>query len=316
MSAREQFHPTEEQTALAAVIGEALEALLPLQRLHERQAETDATWDALHALGVFGIRRPEAEGGSGLGIVEETLVALELGRRLASPAILATLSAAPPPNTRVGAGWREGAILVAVDEPGLAAVLIHAGDAVRLIDAPTAGALLDDSHWSVRLTRVDGDEAGATVPESPGRDRPGLIQAAALAGVATAALEMAVAFAGFREQFGRPIGAFQAVKHHCANMALAARAATDAVGFAAVALDDDSAEATALIDGALAVAGASAVRNAALNVQIHGGVGFSDEADPHLLVKRARVYVAMAGGLEAAISRIAGGGDARQALSA
>nr|WP_277817133.1 acyl-CoA dehydrogenase family protein [Solimonas terrae] len=132
-----------------------------------------------------------------------------------------------------------------------------------------------------------------------------LIDAAALAGVAQTALQMGVDYAGLREQFGRPIGSFQAVKHHCANMAIAARCARDQVSFAAVALDEGRADAALQVESALFVAGTAAIENAGKNIQIHGGIGFSDEADPHLLLKRARVLIAIAGGLEAANARIA-----------
>jgi alkylation response protein AidB-like acyl-CoA dehydrogenase len=123
--------------------------------------------------------------------------------------------------------------------------------------------------------------------------------------LARAALDMAVAYAGMREQFGRPIGAFQAIKHHCANMALAARCACDQVRFAAVALDDGRGDAPLQIESALYVAGSAALQNCGTNIQIHGGMGFSDETEPHRLLKRARVFVEIAGGLELALDRIA-----------
>jgi alkylation response protein AidB-like acyl-CoA dehydrogenase len=132
-----------------------------------------------------------------------------------------------------------------------------------------------------------------------------LIDAAALAGMAAAVLEMSVAYAGMREQFGRPIGSFQAVKHHCANMAIAARCARDQTTFAAVALDEGRADAQMQVECAFYVAGSAALENAGKNIQIHGGMGFSDEADPHLFLKRAQLLITIAGGLEAASARIA-----------
>ena len=131
-----------------------------------------------------------------------------------------------------------------------------------------------------------------------------LIDAAALAGLAQAALEMAVGYAGMREQFGRPIGSFQAVKHHCANMALSSRLACDQVSFAAVAVDDGRDDAALQVESAFFVAGSAAIENAGKNIQIHGGIGFSDEAEPHRLLKRSRLLIDIAGGLEAATTRI------------
>jgi alkylation response protein AidB-like acyl-CoA dehydrogenase len=135
-----------------------------------------------------------------------------------------------------------------------------------------------------------------------------LIDAAVLAGTATAALEMAVAYALVRQQFGRPIGSFQAVKHHCASMAIAARCARDQVSFAAVALDDGRDDAELQVECALWSAGSAALDNAGKNIQIHGGIGFSDEADPHLYLKRAQLQISIAGGLEAANRRVANAG--------
>jgi alkylation response protein AidB-like acyl-CoA dehydrogenase len=141
--------------------------------------------------------------------------------------------------------------------------------------------------------------------EAPQLLRLRLIDAAALAGISQAALDMSVAYAGTRAQFGRPIGSFQAVKHHCANMVSAARRARDQTCFAAVAIDEGRDDAALQVECALFVAGSAALENAGKNIQIHGGMGFSDEADPHLLLKRAQLLIAIAGGLEAANERIA-----------
>ena len=123
--------------------------------------------------------------------------------------------------------------------------------------------------------------------------------------VAQAALDMSVAYALTREQFGRPIGSFQAIKHHCANMAIAARCARDLTTFAALAIDEERDDAAFQVESAVYVAGNAALENAGKNIQIHGGLGFSDEAVPHLLLKRTRLQLAIAGGLEAATERVA-----------
>lgn len=308
MAERERYLPSVDQLALAETMGDALEALLPIARLHETAHESEATWRALAELGVFSMTRPEDQGGAGLGVVEEALVAFELGRRLASPAVFATLSVGPhgdfDQGGAVAAAWAEGRDWVMVDEPFAQRVLIRDGGKMALIDRPLHRDILDDVHWAARLIRIEPANAVPIAIDRAAAARFSLIGAAAMAGLATTALDMAVAYAGFREQFGRPIGSFQAVKHHCANMGLAARSARDLVLFAAVALAEASEEGVALTDSAVLIAGSAAERNAALNVQIHGGVGFSDEADPHLLVKRARVLLSLSGGLDAAIQRV------------
>lgn len=308
MVERERYQPTADQFALGEAMSDALEELLPIARLHERFHESDETWAALSELGVFGMTRAEEHGGSGLGPVEEALVAFELGRRLASPAVLATMAVAGcaghGDGEVVAVGWPDGLCSVMINEPDATRVLMRGAAGWRLIERPATIAVLDETHWATDLLEVTGPTDGGARIDDGARTRVRLLDAAALAGLAAAALEMAVAYAGFREQFGRPIGSFQAVKHHCADMALAARGARDLVTFAAVALADGADDADCLTNSALVVAGTAAVRNAALNVQIHGGVGFSDEADPHLLVKRARIYLSAAGGLDAAVERL------------
>ena len=164
---------------------------------------------------------------------------------------------------------------------------------------------IDNELWLAGLR--EGTVCGEAVArfENSQLLRLRLIDAAALAGMAAAALDMAVGYAGIREQFGRPIGTFQAVKHHCANMAIAARCARDQTTFAAVALDEGREDAALQVECALSVAGTAALDNAGKNIQIHGGIGFSDEADPHLFLKRARLQLAIAGGLDATHERIA-----------
>jgi hypothetical protein len=177
--------------------------------------------------------------------------------------------------------------------------------------APHASPGLPAGATLARCERPEGAQltAGLGEPiarfEAPQLLRLRLIDAAALAGISQAAVDMSVAYAGTRAQFGRPIGSFQAVKHHCANMVSAARRARDQTCFAAVAIDEGRDDAALQVECALFVAGSAALENAGKNIQIHGGMGFSDEADPHLLIKRAQLLSTLAGGLEAANERIA-----------
>jgi alkylation response protein AidB-like acyl-CoA dehydrogenase len=302
----ERYHPSPDQVAFADSVAKSLMSILPLSRLHQASEEDVPTWQALHELGLFDIAAPEAQGGSGLGATEEALVVLELGRRAASPAVLATLGAShlAPGEGRVTAGYRSGARTVFVQDAHASRVLVRSVDGAALYPLPKSSRVLDAQLWSTQLceTAELGAPLAAASPAQVLRLR--LLDAAALAGVARAALDMAVAYAGLREQFGRAIGTFQAVKHHCANMALAARCASDQVSFAAIALDDGRADAALQVESALYVAGSAAEGNCGKNIQVHGGIGFSHEADPHLLLKRTRVLLAIAGGLEASLNRL------------
>ena len=118
-----------------------------------------------------------------------------------------------------------------------------------------------------------------------------------------AVTEQAAGYAKVREQFGRPIATFQAVKHHCANMLVATELATAAVGDAARAGDGDQLSYTAAIAATLAVPGA--VQNAQLNIQVHGGIGFTWEHDAHLYLRRAAAIAALADA-EAAAADVTG----------
>lgn len=109
-------------------------------------------------------------------------------------------------------------------------------------------------------------------------------------GAASRLLELTVEYAGQRTQFGKPIGSFQAVKHHCANMALSVEASRSALWAAAVALDgSDSAVRTRAVSAAAAFAGEGASTTAQTALQVHGGIGFTWEHDVHLLLRRIKV---------------------------
>ena len=315
MESETRYHPNPDQLALANTIEESLTPLLPVSRLHSSPEENDKTWSSLDEIGIFAITASEEEGGSGLGAVEEALIVMALGRCLASPGVMATMgSAHATPDVgapalrgrRIAAGFRRGDRIAAVANTGAEWVLVRetAGAGVYAVDLRTS-RLIDSRLWlaEMREYAIPGRPVAQFEPSQLLRLR--LIDAAALAGISQAALEMSVAYAGVREQFGRPIGSFQAIKHHCANMAIAASCARDQTSFAAVAIDDGREDAALQVESAFWVAGSAALENAGKNIQIHGGIGFSDEADPHLFLKRAQLLIAIAGGLEASNRRIA-----------
>ena len=120
-----------------------------------------------------------------------------------------------------------------------------------------------------------------------------ILASAEAVGVAWASLEMAVEYAKVREQFGRTIGTFQAVKHHAANMLVDAEQTTAAVWDAARADDLDSAWFPAAVAASHAIR--AQVFNAQNNIQLHGGIGFTWEHDAHLYLRRARTLAALIG---------------------
>ena len=186
-------------------------------------------------------------------------------------------------------------------------LLVPAGDDVLVIEKSAGGvqakvpANLDQSRRAARV-RLDG--APATV--LPGAR--GLLTAVAravfaaeAAGIASETTEQAAEYAKVRQQFGRPIATFQAVKHHCANMLVAAELATAAAwdaGRAGLGGGDQLGYAAAI---AAVLAVPAAAGNASLNIQVHGGIGFTWEHDAHLYLRRAAAIAAVVDVEQAAI---------------
>jgi alkylation response protein AidB-like acyl-CoA dehydrogenase len=108
-----------------------------------------------------------------------------------------------------------------------------------------------------------------------------------LIGLAEAALHLIVEYAKVRETFGRPIGSYQAVRHPCADMATRVEAARAQLWYAAAALKEGRAEAPVHLNAAKHLANQAAVANADACIQLHGGIGVTDEHDAHLLLKHA-----------------------------
>jgi alkylation response protein AidB-like acyl-CoA dehydrogenase len=148
-----------------------------------------------------------------------------------------------------------------------------------------------------RLGRIEFSDVPARLIGSPGAGRAVLehtldVAAIALAaeqlGGAQRALDMAVGYAKVRQQFGRAIGSFQAIKHRCADLLLEVESLRSAVGYAAAAVAEGSGEVPVLASLVKAYASEVYSRVAAENIQIHGGIGFTWEHDAHLYLKRAK----------------------------
>ena len=302
-------------------------------------AETDglpAFWADLASLGLLGLHLPEDLGGSGFGLPETLIVAEQMGRHLApgpfAPTVItsAVLAAAGPDELRkrLLPGLADGSVIGAaalggeVRQAGGAAtgtagvvisghladvLLVPAGEDVLVIEKSAGGvqaevpANLDPSRRSAKI-RLEA--APATVlPGARGllTDVARAVLAAEAAGVAAETTEQAAEYAKIRQQFGRPIATFQAVKHHCANMLVAAELATGAAWDAGRAGlgGGDQLSFTAAIAAVLAVP--AAVGNANLNIQVHGGIGFTWEHDAHLYLRRATAIAAVVDTEQAAI---------------
>jgi alkylation response protein AidB-like acyl-CoA dehydrogenase len=324
---------TEDHRALAAV-GRTFLADHDALREARAQLEGDEVlpsfWKPLADLGWLGLHLPEDHGGSGYTLSEVSVLAHELGRVVAPGPFLPTVwasaivDAAAAPDLRaallpgLATGEEIGAVGTAVGLTvagdvwsGDAGVVLGAGLATLLLivvgtdvvvvrsDAPgltvTPGPNLDPTRRAARV-RLERTPALATLPGAAthaiaiGRT----LAAAEASGGAQACVEMASEYAKVREQFGRVIGTFQAVKHHAANMLVDAELATAAAW--------DAARAEQLgtqFEFASAVAAAQALPAflscAEVNIQLHGGIGYTWEHDAHLYLRRAGALAALFG---------------------
>jgi 3-oxochol-4-en-24-oyl-CoA dehydrogenase len=206
----------------------------------------------------------------------------------------------------VSAGKATGTVTAALGGALADLLLAPAGDDVVLVDLHGSGVQVDtppNLDPTRRSARVTLDGASATVLSGAGaalRDLARLILAAEAVGVARGATEMAADYAKVREQFGRVIATFQAVKHHCANMAVATELATAVTWDAArgASAGGDQRALTAAV--AATLAGEAAYVCANLNQQVHGGIGMTWEHDAHLYLRRATVLRALLDGRAAA----------------
>jgi alkylation response protein AidB-like acyl-CoA dehydrogenase len=198
-------------------------------------------------------------------------------------------------------GYGAGLILaVAATGPGPSTSIAPSGVSLFAVDGTAAGlarSALPTLDQTRKLARCEFDSVPGRLIGSPGAagavlghilDVAAIALAAEQLGGAQRALDMAVEYAKVREQFGRPIGSFQAIKHRCADLLLEVESLRSAVGYAAAAVAAASAEVPVL--AALVKAYASEVysRVAGENIQIHGGIGFTWEHDAHLYLKRAK----------------------------
>ena len=303
------FQLTDDQRALRDGTRELLERRFPRARLRTVVdgpgvgAGLDrALWRELGTAGFFALRLPEAAGGVGLGLPEAVLVMEEAGRALLPGPLVATQLAAGLGAAHAADG---SAVITALDlgtdEAGADRLVEHLAeaDAVLVLNGEGAevrpAAALADSARRIRsvdpatpLHRVHPPAVTPGAARNTGaaarlRREAALLTAAQQLGSASRTVRMAVDHATARSQFGRPIGAFQAVQHLCARMLVRAESARSVVYAAAVT------EEASEIAAAKLLADEAAVRNARDCLQVHGGMGFTWEADVHLHLKRAWV---------------------------
>ena len=330
--------PTEEQDEIIATVRAQLEREFDLHALaaHDGAAQVidDALWQRCAELGWFGLGLQEALGGVGYTLAEESLLFAELGAHATPGPFLATVLggrlAALGGATALRDGILSGEQRIALAEPhgdpdatagasvsGTFRVTDHGGAALCLVMVGNAASivaaadLVAEPMPSIDLLVPTAVGTVAGVPAlchlddaSALRLRADVLVAAELAGIATATAAQSTQYAKDREQFGQPVGAFQAVKHRCADMAVRAEAATSLVRYAALAVRDGLPDAAFHADAARAVAARNAVENAQINVQNHGGIGFTWEHTAHRYVTRSQVRARTLGSLRGALDAL------------
>ncbi|NDU77025.1 acyl-CoA dehydrogenase [Actinomadura sp. DSM 109109] len=239
-----------------------------------------ALWSAVAGAGAFAVAVPEDAGGAGLLPVELAVAAEELGRAAAPGPYVETLAAA---ELLGGTPWpsriAEGGAVVTLAVPHAldadVADLVLTADGVERAATGEAVASLDPAR---RLFRVPG-AAGFT-------DLGALLCAAQQVGLGRALLEVSVEYARTRRQFGRPIGEYQAVKHHLASALVELEFARPLVYGAALAYG--TADFARDVSAAKVASSEASYATARTALQVHGAIGYTDEYDPSLWIRKAR----------------------------
>jgi alkylation response protein AidB-like acyl-CoA dehydrogenase len=315
------FELSEDEVALADGMRRLCAGRFPLDRVRAAEGEPvvidGAGWSELADAGVFSLRVPEVAGGLGLPMAAAAVVFEELGRALVPGPILAShlaagiVEGAAEGKVAVGAvrkaatagtGNTLPAPIVVENLGSLGALVVVEDDSLAVVDPAVLESVavkrsLDPLTPLWLVDRLPtGERIGGPEEATRWRRDTSVLGGALLVGLAAATVDLAVAYAKDRQQFGKFIGSFQAVKHICADMLVRAEVARAAVHAAAVTIDQPD-----VGDGARAAAGAgllaveAAIANGKACIQVHGGMGFTWEVPAHLYLMRARV---LAGALD------------------
>jgi 3-oxochol-4-en-24-oyl-CoA dehydrogenase len=281
----------------------------------------------LAELGLFGVAVPEDCGGAG-GSIEDLCAMLEEAARALVPGPVATTALAtlvvsdPQLREALASGERTAGVALHGEvefDPttsrasgtapfvlgGVAEglLLLPAGDRWLLVDATAEGVAVEPlpaTDFSRPLARVVLTSAPASALEDPADwivDLTVTVLSAEAAGITRWTLDTAVAYAKVREQFGKPIGSFQAIKHLCAEMLCRAeQVAVAAADAARAAADGDHRQLSIAAAIAAGVAIDAAKANAKDCIQVLGGIGITWEHDAHLYLRRAYAIGQFLGG--------------------
>ena len=308
------FDFTDDQRSIKSTAKEFLAARYKADKLRElaEAGEYDeAIWDEMRELGWAGIFVDEEYDGQGLGVLELVILMEEMGYALAPSPFLSNAAAGlviqqagsdeqkarwlpgiATGEARGAAGVvtngraplvpdAEGAAVIVLMEPGGRATIVE-GSAADIEPVET----IDSTRKFASVSADGGESLEGDV--TGGADRIATAIAAELTGVAQRTMDLAVEYAKERKQFDRPIGAYQAVSHRCAQMLMEVESARALTYFAAYAADSEPDELSLAASTAKAYASDAGWRVSASSLQVHGGIGFTWEHDLHFFLKRAK----------------------------
>ncbi|KMO81753.1 acyl-CoA dehydrogenase [Mycolicibacterium obuense] len=331
---------SDEQSAARELVRDWAAGSTSLEAVRDVEQGAPDAWrapfDALAALGIFGVALPEELGGAD-GTVADLCAMLEEAAAGLIPGPVATtalatlvldgaqgdlVEALASGQRTAGLALRAELTLTGERVSGTAAtvlgatadgvLLLPAGDTWVLVDATADGVVVERrkaTDFSRPLARVSVDGAPATTLDVPAQrvvDLAATVAAAEAAGVARWLLTTATEYAKVREQFGKPIGSFQAIKHMCAEMLLRSEQASVAAADAARAAgesDDQQLSIAAALAASVGIEAATA--NAKDCIQVLGGIGITWEHDAHLYLRRAYGIGQFLGGRSHWLRRVA-----------
>lgn len=310
------FTFSDDQTMMADAARQILTDACTSQRLRTQMAQgaarDEVRWAALAENGLTAVLAPESVGGLGLEAPDFVRIA-EAAGYVALPEPLVEHAGVALPLLAAAAldhPWLpeavEGGRTLAIGHPvnpfvadadTAGALLLADGDAVHLLSSDQVQKTRQESidpfrrlfrlNWTPsHATRIADGEEGAALWRAA-LDRGALFSAAQCLGLAQRSVDLAVAYAQERQQFGKPIGAYQAVKHHLASAQVKIEFARPVVHAASAVVSQDTLQSRARVSHAKIVAAEAADFAARTAIQVHGAMGYSWEVDVHLFLKRA-----------------------------
>jgi alkylation response protein AidB-like acyl-CoA dehydrogenase len=286
-----------------------------------------AKWHEFRDLGWLILRVSEADGGLGFGVTELCTIARNLGREITPEPVLASAMVAPALDSDLRSALEGGdaVVLPAFSAFGATAPTISGGklsgewEAVpfggaaksfvvqtngggAIVDASAKGVTVtvtqthDGGHFGT-LTLADADVTPIDMDVAALREEAALVLSAYLLGVSESALDITLEYLRDRRQFDKAIGSFQALQHKCVDLFLQLSLLRAAVEAAATAIDDSEDESTVLrkISNAKARASIAVGQITRASIQLHGGIGYTDEADIGLYLRKAMTLSGLLG---------------------